>query len=56
MRKEEAELKLKKYHAKLFSKRKDENTKQAIENDFDVFNIFQIFSKGNAGINTVKGI
>lgn len=55
MRKEEAELKLKKYHAKLFSKRKNENPKQTIENDFDVFNILRMLSKGNTDIR-VKGI
>ena len=47
MKKEEAELKLKKYHAKLFAKRTNKNYKPSTDNEFDVFEILGILSKEN---------
>jgi hypothetical protein len=54
MRKEEAELKLKKYHARLFAKRKDKNLKAVNDSEFDAFEILRILSKGNSGMNSLK--
>jgi hypothetical protein len=43
MRKEEAEAILKKYHAKIFSKKSNLSTKS--DNDLEIFNVFQKFSQ-----------
>lgn len=56
MKKEEAELKLKKYHAKLFAKRTNEKSTSSIDQEFDAFEILRILSKGNAGMNALKVI
>lgn len=43
MRKEEAEAILKKYHAKIFSKKSSPSTKA--DNDLEILNVFQKFSQ-----------
>lgn len=54
MRKEEAELKLKKYHAKLFAKCINKNSKLTPDNEIDLFEIIRIVSKGNGGMGALK--
>jgi hypothetical protein len=43
MRKEEAEAILKKYHARIFSKKS--NLSKGNDNDLEIFNVFQKFSQ-----------
>jgi hypothetical protein len=56
MKKEEVELKLRKYHARLFAKRTSKNSEVANVNEFDAFEILRILSKRNDCMRTLKAI
>ena len=45
MRQEEAELRLKKFHSKMFAKHSQSNSSIVNDREFDVFNVFGKLSK-----------
>jgi hypothetical protein len=52
MRQEEAQLKLKKYHSKIFAKQSKLSDKN--DNDFDIFNVFGKLSQEIKPITSMK--
>ena len=54
MRQEEAELKLRKFHSKMFAKHLASNAFTAKDTEFDVFNIFERLSKETKSSTPVR--
>ena len=54
MRQEEAELRLKKFHSKMFAKHAKSNSLTVNDREFDAFNVFEKLSKESKSHSPVR--